>query len=103
MKKKINELEKNLNELEKNISKKKKCYDYDDNDNEYKGISDGKDLFDLSIDEDYYKPIITNSAFNNNYIQYESRKNKDKILAISEHLDMIRSYVSDIINDHITR
>ena len=103
MKKKINELEKNLNELEKNISKKKKCYDYDDNDNEYKGISDVKDLFDLSIDEDYYKPIITNSAFNNNYIQYESRENKDKILTISEHLDMIRSYVSDITNDHITR
>ena len=35
-----------------------------------------KDLFDLSIDEDYYKPIITNSAFNNNYIQYESKENK---------------------------
>ena len=35
-----------------------------------------RNLFDLSIDEDYYKPmiIITNGAFNNNYIQYESMR-----------------------------
>ena len=43
-------------------------------------LRDVKDLFDLSIDEDYYKPKITNSAFDNNYIQYGSRGNKDKIL-----------------------
>ena len=56
----------------------------------------------MSIDEDYYKPIITNGAFNNNYIQYESKGNKDKISGPSEYLDMIRSYLSDIINDHKT-
>ena len=38
----------------------------------------------MSIDEEYYKPLITNSAFNNNYIQYESRGNKDKILTANE-------------------
>ena len=42
-----------------------------------KGKSDVKDLFDLSIDEDYYKPIIKNVAFHNIYIQYESKGNKD--------------------------
>ena len=57
----------------------------------------------MSIDEDYYKPIITNSAFNNNYIQYESKRNKDNILTTSECLDMIRTYLSDIINDHKTQ
>ena len=57
----------------------------------------------MSIDEDYCKPIITNNgAFNNNYIQYESRGDKDKILTPSDYLDMIRSYLSDIINDHKT-
>ena len=46
-----------FNELEKNLSKKKYYdQDYDDDDNEYKEIRYGKDLFDLSIDEDYYKP-----------------------------------------------
>ena len=54
----------------------------------------------MSFDEDYYKSIITNRAFNNNYIQYESKGIKDKILTINEYLDMIRPYLSDIINDH---
>ena len=57
----------------------------------------------MSIDEDCYKPIITNSAFNNNYIQYESKGNKDKILTVNEYFDIIRSYLSDIINDRKTQ
>ena len=57
----------------------------------------------MSIDEDYYKPIITESAFNNNYIQYESKGNKDKILTVNEYLDIIRPYLRDIINDHKTQ
>ena len=51
--------------------------DYDDT--EYKGIEDVKDLFDLSTGEEYYKPIVTNSAFNNNYIQYESKEIRQNI------------------------
>ena len=57
---KIKDTEKNLLELEENVFKPKKYYDYDDT--EYKGIRNVKDLSDLSIDEDYYKPIITNGA-----------------------------------------
>ena len=60
--------------MEENPSKTKKYYDYDDI--EYKGKRNIKDLFDLSIDKDYYKPIITKGAFNNNYIQYESKGDK---------------------------
>ena len=52
---KMNEIEHNLLELEENLFKSKKYYDYDDT--EYKGIRDVKNLIDLSIDEDYYKPI----------------------------------------------
>ena len=54
----------------------------------------------MSIGEDYYKPIIANTAFNNNYIQYGSKGDKDKILIISEYLDVIRPYLVDMINDH---
>ena len=57
----------------------------------------------MSIDEYYYKPIITNGAFNTNCIQYESKGNKDKILTIYEYLGMIRPYLSNIINDHKTQ
>ena len=57
----------------------------------------------MSIDEDYYEPIITNSAFNNNYNQYESRGNKGKILTVNEYLDITRPYLSNITNDHKTQ
>ena len=57
-------------------------------------------MFDLSISEDYYKPIIVKGAFNNNYIQYESKGDKDKTLAISQYLNMIRPYLVDMVNDH---
>ena len=64
----------NLNKLEERIYKLNRYYDY--NDVKYRGIRDIKDLFDLSISEDYYKPIIVNTAFNNNYIRYESKGDK---------------------------
>ena len=53
-------MNKNLR-LEKSLSKLKKYYDYDDI--EYRGIRDVKILVDLSIDEDYYKPIKINYVF----------------------------------------
>ena len=85
-----------LNKLEEIIYKLNKYYDYDDV--KYRGIKDIKNLFDLSISEDYYKPIIVNIASNKNYIQYESKA--DKILTIKEYLSMIESYLVDMINDY---
>ena len=85
-----------LDKLEERIYKLNKYYDYDDV--KYRGIRDIKDLFDLLIGKDYYKPIIVNSAINNNYIQYESKE--DKLLTIEEYLSMIESYLVDMINDH---
>ena len=76
-------------------------YDYDDI--EYRGLRNLKDLFHLSINEVYYKPTITKGAFNNNYIQYESKEDKGKNLSIKKYLNMIRPYLSDIINDHKTQ
>ena len=57
----------------------------------------------MSIDEDYYEPTITKVAFNDNYIQYERKRDKGKNLSIKKYLDMIRPYLSDIINDHKTQ
>ena len=56
----------------------------------------------MSIDEDYYKPITIKCAFNNNYIQYENKGDKGKNLSTKKYLNMIRPYLSDIINDHKT-
>ena len=76
----IKEIERNITELEENLSKTTKYYDYDDV--EYRGIRNVTDLFDLSINEDYYKSIIAKGAFNNNYIQYESKGDKGRNLSI---------------------
>ena len=87
---KINEIRRNILELEENLSNPKKCYDYDDT--EYRGIRNVKDLFDLSIDEYYDKPI-TKGAFNNNYILYESKGDKGKYLSIKKYLYINRPYL----------
>ena len=84
--------EEDLNRLEK--------YQYHDNDNlQYKGIRQIENLFD-EINEDYYKPIKTKGAFNNNYIEYESRGDKDKNLSLEGYLDIIRPFLEDMINNH---
>ena len=74
---KIKEIEKNVSELEESLFKIKGYNDYDDT--EYEGIKD-INLFNQSVDKDYYKPIRTKSAFNGNYIEYESKGDKNKNL-----------------------
>ena len=98
---KIKEIERNLTELDENISRTEKYYGYDDI--EYRGVRNVRDLFDLSIDEDYSKPIIVRGAFNGNYIQYESKGDKGKNLSIKKYLNMIKPYLSNIINNHKIR
>ena len=100
---KIKEIEQNLIELEESLFKLNKYYDCDEI--EYKEIRDvgnlfNKVAFNRSTDEDYYKPIETSSAFNGHYIEYQSKGNKDKNLSPKNYLNMIRPYLSDIINDH---
>ena len=53
-------------------------------------------LFKLSIDKDYYKPILVKSSYNNNYIQYESKG--DKILTLKEYLVLLERYLRKLIN-----
>ena len=56
----------------------------------------------MSIDEDCYEPIIVKTAFDVNYIQYESKGDKGKNLSIKRYLKMIKPYLSDLINNHKT-
>ena len=87
------------------LSKFKKYYDYDDT--EYRGIRDVANLFNRNlfngIDEDYCKPIWTKSAFNGNYIEYESKWDKNKNLPPKGYLNMIRPDLSDMIIDYKTQ
>ena len=85
-----------LDELDKKVFKLEKYYDYDDH--EYKGIKDIKDLFEPSIYKDYYKPILVKSGHNNNFVQYESKR--DQILSIREYLALIEKYLKKLINQY---
>ena len=85
-----------LDELDKKILKLTK---YNDNDDyEYRGIKDIKDLFKLSIDKDHYKPILVKSGYNGNYVQYESKG--DKILTLEEYFILIKKYLRELIEEY---
>ena len=55
-----------------------------------------RDLFKLSVNEDYYKPTLAKSGYDNNYTQYESKG--DRILTIQEYLALIEKYLRELIN-----
>ena len=52
----------------------------------------------MSIDENYYKPVLLKSGYNNNYVQYESKG--DRILGIHEYLTLIEKYLRELINHY---
>ena len=49
-----------------------------------------------------YKLILKGTP-NSNYIEYETKKDKDKNLSPKEYFVMIKPYLKDIINNHKTR
>ena len=57
-----------------------------------------RDLFKLSVNEDYYKPKLTKSGYDNNYTQYESKG--DTILSIQEYLTLIEKYLRELMNQY---
>ena len=52
----------------------------------------------MSIDEDYYKPVLLKSGYNNNYVQYESKG--DRMLGIHECLTLTEKYLRELINHY---
>ena len=95
---KIKEIEENLFKLEECLSNLKTYHLQDDFG--HRKIRELRNLFNQSIDEDYYKPTKTKSAFNDNYIEYESKGEKNKKLSVKEYLHMIIPYLSDIITNY---
>ena len=85
-----------LDELDKRILKLDKYHDCDDY--EYKGIKDIENLFKISIDKDYYKPKLSKSGYNKNYVQYESKG--DQILTLKEYLYLIEKYLKELMEEY---
>ena len=53
-------------------------------------------LLKLSINEDYNKPTLTKSGYNNNHTQYESKG--DKTLTLEEYLALIEQYLRELLD-----
>ena len=62
-------------------------------------LLDIKNLFEDKEEENYYKPIRVSNSWSNNYIENESNGNRNKTLSVEKHLDKIRPYLKDIINN----
>ena len=56
------------------------------------------ELFKISIDKDNYKPKLTKSGFNKNYVQCDSKG--DKILELKEYLALIEKYLRELIEEY---
>ena len=83
------------------LLKKKGEHKHSDHDDlDYLGITELEKLFDDIDDDNYYKPVLIRSSFEGTYKCYESRRDKDKILSVTQYLYMIITYLSDLINDH---
>ena len=82
------------------LVKKDKHKHNDHDDLDYYGIRDIENLFDDYNDNDYYKPILVKSSFNENYKKYKSRGDRDKTLSVEQYLNMIISYLKELINNH---
>ena len=67
-------------------------------------ITYGLDYLFNELDEvDYYEPKEVKSAFDGSYMLYESKGDKDNILALYEYFDIIRPYLKDMIDDYKAR
>ena len=94
-KKVLKKIDRYLKNFKKDLDKLQK-YQYN--------ITHGLDYLFNELDEvDYYEPKEVKSAFNGNYVLYESRGDKDNKLALYEYFDIIRSYLKDMIDDHKAR
>ena len=63
-------------------------------------LRDIKNLFEHEEEvENYYKPVRVSNIWSNNYIEHESKGDRNKTLLVEEYLNKIRPYLKDIINN----
>ena len=50
-------------------------------------------------EENYYKPVRVSNVLRNNYVEYESNNDREKIVSPEEYLNKIRPYLTGIKNN----
>ena len=89
-----------LVELVNTLDKKEEHKHSDHDDLDYFGIRELENLFtnDDYNSDNYYKPLLIRSSFENDYEYYEIRGDKDKKLSIKQYLYMVMPGLADLIN-----
>ena len=59
---------------------------------------DIRNLFDHE-EKNCYKPARVSNFWSNNYVEYESKGDRNKTLSVNEYLNRIRTYSKDTINN----
>ena len=63
-------------------------------------LRDIKNLFEHEKEEKYYfKAVRVSNFWSNNYVECESKGDKNKTLSVEEYLNKISPYLKDIINN----
>ena len=72
---------------------------------EYEAIKDRiiRDIKSLLEQLDYYEPVRIGSFHSNDYIEYESKSDRNKILSIKEQLEEIKLHLSKIIKNNLKK
>ena len=83
-----------------NTFDKKEEYKHSDRDDlDCFGIKELENLFGrINNDDNYYKPVLVKTSFQDGHKYYESRDDRDKELSVKQYLYM--NMPSDLINDH---
>ena len=50
-------------------------------------------------EENYYKPVRVSNVLSNNYVEYESNNDREKIVSPEEYLNKVRPYLTGIKNN----
>ena len=56
-------------------------------------LRDIRNLFEYIEEENYYKPVRVSNFWKNNYIEYESKGDRNKKLSVEEYLDKINKTI----------
>ena len=90
----IKSIRKELYEIEKGLES--------ENENEKKQYAKKLEELWERIKKNYYNPRKTKSAFDDNYVEYESRGDKDKNVLFENYLAIIKPFLRDMIDNYKT-
>ena len=61
-------------------------------------VRDTKHLFEYEEQENYYESVRVSNFWSNSYIEYDSNRDRNKIISVEKYLNKISPYLKDINN-----